>query len=95
MDWAIAGVLIGVNTTVMVAVGGWMFLQMQSLKAEMRQQHQDLLAILQGHTHSEEGTAAVPPTDRHYLKPQHIPVQTISTEDAGPLNIASESIIWR
>ena len=47
----------GVNTTVMVAVGGWMFLKMQSLKADMRQQRQDLLDILQGHTHSEEGAA--------------------------------------
>lgn len=27
------------------------------MKAELRQQNQDLLAILQGHTHSEEGAA--------------------------------------
>lgn len=26
----------GVNTTVMVAVGGWMFLQMQALKTELK-----------------------------------------------------------
>ena len=57
MEWTIAGVVMGVNTTVMVAVGGWMFLQMQGLRVEMRQQHQDLLAILQGHTHDEDGSA--------------------------------------
>lgn len=57
MEWTIAGVVMGVNTTVMVAVGGWMFLQMQAIRVEMRQQHQDLLAILQGHTHDEDGSA--------------------------------------
>ena len=30
MDWTIAAVVIGVNTTVMVSVGGWMFLQVQA-----------------------------------------------------------------
>ena len=30
MEWTIAGVVMGVNTTVMVAVGGWMFLQVQA-----------------------------------------------------------------
>ena len=45
----------GANTTVMVAVGGWMFLQMQSLKAEVRQQHQDLLAIFRAIPTSRKG----------------------------------------
>ena len=68
MDWAAVGVIIGVNTTVVLAATGWvMFLvrdlradmraQNQDLRAEMRQQHQALLVILQGHTHGDEGAA--------------------------------------
>ncbi len=59
MDLAIAGVVMGVNTTVMVAVGSWMFLQMQPLRNDARQQHQDLLVLLQGLTHDEEGSAVM------------------------------------
>lgn len=39
MGWTIASVVMDVNTTVMVAGGGWMFLQMQALRNDVRQQH--------------------------------------------------------
>lgn len=68
MDWAAVGVIVGVNTTVVLTAIGWVIFlvrdlrvevrqQGQELRAEMRQQHQVLLVILQGHTHGDEGAA--------------------------------------
>ena len=91
MDWAIAGVLIAVNTTVKVAVGGWMFLQMQGLKTEMRQQHQDMLAIIQGHTHPRKGLQ-FSTNSRLRLKASGHSVETVCT---GTTNSAAANRFGR
>lgn len=38
MEWTIASVVMGVDTTAMMTVGGWMFLQMQALSNDVRQE---------------------------------------------------------
>ena len=90
MDWAITGSLIGANTTAMAAVSIWALLQVQALKTDMRdlrqemkaplrQQNQDLLAILQRHTHSDEWTAVFHQFTTPLLKPaRSFPRKTIS-----------------
>ena len=57
MEWTIASVVMGVDTTAMMTVGVWMFPQMQALSNDVRQEIQDLRAVLQNHTHEEEGRA--------------------------------------
>ena len=46
MDLAIAGVVMGVVVSVVVVMNGWSILLIRNLRAEMGQQHQDLLVRL-------------------------------------------------
>ena len=38
-------------------MNGWAILLIRDLRADLRRQHQVLLAVLQGHTHDEDDTA--------------------------------------
>ena len=51
------GVIITVVVSVVAVMNGWAILLIRDLRADMRRQHQELLAVLQGHTHDEAGNA--------------------------------------
>ena len=57
MDWPMVGVIITVVVSVVAVMNGWAILLIRDLRADIRRQHQELLAVLQGHTHDEDGNA--------------------------------------
>ena len=57
MGWTMVGVIVSLVVSVVAVMNGWAILLIRDLRADMRRQHLELLAVLQGHTHDEEGAA--------------------------------------
>ncbi len=57
MEWTMVGVIVTVVVSVVAVMNGRAILLIRDLRADMRRQHQELLTVLQGHTHEEDGTA--------------------------------------
>ena len=57
MEWTMVGVIVTVVVSVVAVMNGWAILLIRDLRADLRRQHTELLAILQGHTHNEDGAA--------------------------------------
>ena len=57
MEWTMVGVIVTVVVSVVAVMNGWAILLIRDLRADLRRQHQDLLAVLQGYTHEEDGAA--------------------------------------
>lgn len=51
------GVIVTLVVSVVAVMNGWAILLIRDLRADMRRQHLELLAVLQGHTHNEDGAA--------------------------------------
>lgn len=51
------GVIVTLVVSVVAVMNGWAILLIRDLRADMRCQHLELLAVLQGHTHNEDGAA--------------------------------------
>ena len=57
MEWTMVGVIVTLIVSVVSVMNGWAILLIRDLRADLRRQHQVLLAVLQGHTHDEDDTA--------------------------------------
>ena len=57
MEWTMVGVIVTLVVSVVAVMNGRAILLIRDLRADMRRQHQELLAVLQGHTHDEDGAA--------------------------------------
>ena len=57
MEWTMVGVIVTLIVSVVAVMNGWAILLIRDLRADMRRQHLELLAVLQGHTHNEDGAA--------------------------------------
>ncbi len=57
MEWTMVGVIVTLVVSVVAVMNGWAILLIRDLRADMRRQHLELLAVLQGHTHNEDGAA--------------------------------------
>ena len=57
MEWTMVGVIVTLVVSVVAVMNGWAILLIRDLRADMRRQHLELLAVLQGHTHDEDGAA--------------------------------------
>ncbi len=57
MEWPMVGVIVTVVVSVIAVMNGWAILLIRDLRADMRRQRQELLAVLQGRAHDETGAA--------------------------------------
>ena len=57
MEWTMVGVIVTLVVSVVAVMNGWAILLIRDLRADMRRQHLELLTVLQGHSHNEDGAA--------------------------------------